>query len=402
MTDKNKSADNVTFSRRALVKGAAASGAAAVVMSSQSRASSESDEQFKPGTIKPFIIDVHHHAVPDIYVDEMNRQNYVPSHGKGFPKWTPQSSLNTMDQYGIAASVTSVSSPGVYVGSAKKAVALSRMLNEHSAKVRQQYDRLGFFAILPLPITEAAIGEAIYALDELGADGIVLLASSGDQFLGDPDLEELMSELDKRETVVFVHPNIHSTSDALPLDIPGFYLEFMFDTTRAVTNMIYSGTLERYKRIKWIIAHAGATLPYLTWRLSLVQAEDPSVLERAPRGVKSYLQSLHYDTALSPTRYSMASLLELVEPTQIMFGSDFPFAPDPLVGVELQELYDNPLLDDKTTKMIMRDNALRLFPRFASSGEMPMELSSHNLLDHPKVPWAKRFILRQLKQLVGE
>lgn len=138
----------------------------------------------------------------------------------------------------------------------------------------------------------------------------MLLASAGDRFLGDPDFEELMAELDKREAVVFIHPNIHSTSDALPLDIPGFYLEFMFDTTRAVANLIYSGTMERYQKVKWIIAHAGATVPYLAWRMSLATAQSAEYMENAPRGVIPYLKTLHYDTALSPSRYSMASLLE--------------------------------------------------------------------------------------------
>ena len=214
-----------------------------------------------------------------------------------------------------------------------------------------------------------------------------------------PDFEELMAELDRREAVVFIHPNIHSTSDALPLDIPGFILEFMFDTTRAVTNLIYTGTLERYQRIRWIVAHAGATVPYLAWRISL-GTMLPGCLEKAPRGPMACLKTLHYDTALSPTRYSMASLLELVERTQILFGSDFPFAPEPLVGVEVQELDDNTLLDEQVRKLVMRDNALRLFPRFAGSGEMPPDLRSHSLLAHRKVPAPKRLAMKMLRKLV--
>ena len=315
--------------------------------------------------MQPFRIDVHHHAVPAIYAEEMNRQGYVPSHGAGFPEWTPQSSLDLMDQMGIAAAVTSISSPGVYVGDSSSAISLARKLNEYSAQmVAANSDRLGFFAILPMPLTEAAVGEAVYALDELKADGIVLLASAGDKFLGDPDFEELMAELDKRGAVIFVHPNIHSTSDQLPLEIPGFILEFMFDTTRAVTNLVLSGTLERFQKIKWIIAHAGATIPYLAWRISLTDML-PGYSENAPKGMLEYLKRLNYDTALSPTRYSMASLLELVEPTQILFGSDFPYAPEPLVGLEVQELDNNTLLDDSVMNMVMRENALRLFPRFA-------------------------------------
>lgn len=349
--------------------------------------------------MEPFRIDVHHHAVPDIYVDEMNRQGYVASHGRGFPGWSPRASLDLMDQYGIAAAVTSISSPGVYLGDAGKAIGLARKLNEYSAAMVQQNPaRLGFFAILPMPLTGDSIAEATYALDELNADGVVLLASAGDRYLGDPDFEELMSELNRRKCVVFIHPNIHSTSDQVPLDIPGFYLEFMFDTTRAVANLVYSGTLERHQDIKWIVAHAGAAVPYLAWRISLANSE-PQYLANAPRGAMAYLKTLYYDTALSPTRYSMASLLELVEPTQILFGSDFPFAPEILVGVEVQKMDENPLFDDRTRHMVLRENALRLFPRFRQSGEQPSSRAAHSLREHRKLSVAKRFAIKMASGL---
>jgi predicted TIM-barrel fold metal-dependent hydrolase len=315
----------------------------------------------------PFKIDVHHHSVPDMYVKELESKNYVPSHGAGYPTWTPEASLDVMDQNGIAAAVTSISSPGVYIVDEAHAIDFSRRLNVYSAKMVQQHpDRFGFFAILPMPIVDASIKEAAYALDTLNADGVVLLASAGDRFLGDQDFEELMAELDRRKCVVFIHPNIHSTSDKLPLNIPGFFIEFMFDTTRAVTNLVFSGVMERYPNIKWIVAHAGATVPYLAWRLSLADIlPDTPYAKTMPKGALAYLKKLYYDTALSPSAYAMASLLQLVEPTQILFGSDFPFAPRDLVAKEVNDLNELSVFDDEIRQMVYRDNALKLFPRFA-------------------------------------
>jgi predicted TIM-barrel fold metal-dependent hydrolase len=315
----------------------------------------------------PFKIDVHHHSVPEMYVKELESKNYVPSHGAGYPAWTPEASLEVMDQNDIAVAVTSISSPGVYIGDEAHAIDFSRRLNKYSANMVQQHpNRFGFFAILPMPIVDASIKEAEYALDTLNADGVVLLASAGDRFLGDQDFEELMAELDRRKCVVFIHPNIHSTSNNLPLNIPGFFIEFMFDTTRAVTNLIFSGIMERYPNIKWILAHAGATVPYLAWRLSLADIlPDAPFSKSMPKGVLSYLKSLYYDTALSPSNYAMASLLQLVEPTQILFGSDFPFAPKDLVAKEVRDINELSVFNDEIRQMVHRDNALKLFPRFA-------------------------------------
>jgi hypothetical protein len=103
----------------------------------------------------------------------------------------------------------------------------------------------------------------------LHADGVVLLGSTDGYFLGDPRFDALMHELDRRKAVVFVHPNLHKTSMELHLSAPGFLVEFVCDTTRAATNLILTGTLEKYPRIRWILAHAGGFLPFIAWRLSL-------------------------------------------------------------------------------------------------------------------------------------
>jgi predicted TIM-barrel fold metal-dependent hydrolase len=174
-----------------------------------------------------------------------------------------------------------------------------------------------------------------------------------------------MAEINRRKSVVFIHPNIHSSSDNLPLNIPGFFIEFMVDTTRAITNLVFSGVMERYPDIKWICAHAGATIPYLAWRLSLADfLPGTPYAETMPKGVLSYLQSLYYDTALSPSSYAMASLMELVGPEKILFGSDFPFAPREVVAKEVQDINELSLFDDTVRQMVYRKNALKLFPRF--------------------------------------
>ena len=327
----------------------------------------KSDEGAEAGSTTPFKIDVHHHSVPDIYVKELEGMDYVPSHGAGYPEWSPKASLEVMDKNGIASAITSISSPGVFVGDEAHAIDFSRRLNEYSAKMVSEHpDRFGYFAVLPMPAVEASIKEATHALDNLKADGIVLLASAGDRFLGDKDFEELMAELNRRKCVVFIHPNIHSTSDDLPLNIPGFFIEFMVDTTRAVTNLVFSGVMERYPDIKWIIAHAGATIPYLAWRLSLADhLPGEPYAKTMPKGTLHYLKSLYYDTALSPSPYAMAALMELVDPSHILFGSDFPFADEKVVAKEVQDLRNLSMFDDKMRQMVLRDNALKLFPRFA-------------------------------------
>jgi len=290
--------------------------------------------------------------------------------GTPLPAWTAGSSLDVMDANGIQTAITSLSAPGVHLGGGvDQARALARDCNEFAARMALDHPgRFGSFAVLPMPFTEAACAEACYALDTLGADGVVLLGSSDGKFLGDPSLDELMAELNRRGALVFIHPNIHPSSDTLGLDIPGFFVEFLCDTTRASLNLILSGTMEKYQNIRWILAHSGGFLPYIAWRASLANT-FLAFQERAPEGILSYIRRFYYETALSPSRYSQVVLKELLDPSHILFGSDFPFAPAPLVAVECQQLDAAGLWTPDELHGMRRGHALRLLPKHDREGE---------------------------------
>lgn len=324
-----------------------------------------------PAAVPPAVghIDVHHHILPPFYAEALRRQGLERVTGVGLPEWSAERSLALLDAQGVRTAITSLSSPGVWFGDARAAAGLARRCNEFAAELGQRHTgRFGSFACLPLPATDAACAEAVHALDVLKADGMVLLASNDGVFLGDARFDELMAELDRREASVFLHPNLHPSSGELGLAAPGFLLEFVCDTTRAAVNLILSGTLERYPRIRWILAHAGGFLPYAAWRISLANAL-PQFQEQAPLGVMSYLRRFYFDTALAPAAPSMAVLRELVEPSQLLFGSDFPFAPQLLVAEQMTTLAASGIWSAQALAGIRRSHALSLFPRFAAAGE---------------------------------
>lgn len=314
-------------------------------------------------------IDVHHHLIPPAFTRTMAAKGLKEVAGAPLPNWTVEQSVAVMDANGIGTALTSLSAPGVYFGDVQEARDLARSCNEFAADMAIRYPgRFGSFAVLPMPFTDHACAEAIYALDVLHADGVVLLGSTEGKFLGDPSFDELMAELDRRKTIVFVHPNIHQTSTQLGLSMPGFLVEFLCDTTRAAANLILSGTLERYPNIRWILAHAGGFLPYIAWRLSLANAL-PQFAQQVPQGVLTYIRNFYFDTALSPSPFAMAALRELVDPSHILFGSDFPFAPAIVTGMEVEALRDLTVFDTATKAGIDRGHALKLFPKYARTGE---------------------------------
>jgi len=318
--------------------------------------------------VNPHRVDVHHHLVPTPYRSELRRLGISEVAGREVPEWSPELSLGVMDRHGIEMAVLSVSAPGVHFGDDAEARALARRCNESSAEiVAANPMRFGLFASVPLPDVDGALEEVTYALGTLGADGVVVLSSYADgSYLGDPRFDDLMVELDRRAAVVFIPPAIPTAADHMALDIPIFAMEFTFDTTRAAFNLAYTGALERYPNIRFILAHAGGTVPYLVERFDLLWFQDPELAERAPKGGSAYMRSLFYDTALSANPHALRSLAELVGPDRVLFGSDYPFAPELATEMQVSGLNAYDGYGDGDRRQVERSTALTLLPTLAS------------------------------------
>jgi predicted TIM-barrel fold metal-dependent hydrolase len=251
----------------------------------------------------------------------------------------------------------------VYFGDLASARDLARRCNEISARLISDHSqRFGAFAVLPLPDVEASLLELEYALDTLRLDGVTLLSSIGKEYLGDPSFDALHSELNRRRAVVFVHPAVPPGSDVPKLILPPSLIEFTFDTTRAAASLLFSGTLERYPDIRFILSHAGGTVPYLAWRISLGEWL-PKIGEKVPQGVITYIKRLYYDTALSTSRYTLRSLQALIDISHIVFGSDYPFLPEPIVAATISDFQSYDGFTEQDRRVIEWGNALSLFPR---------------------------------------
>src|SRR5262245_30525640 len=233
----------------------------------------------------PHRIDVHRHVLPGYWLEAITRGGAKDAGGVAFPPMSIEESLAQMDRLGIAAAINSISEPMIQVADRDEARSLARRCNEDLARaVRNHPRRFGAFAVLPMPDVNASLEELAYAYDTLHVDGVALLTSYDDRYMGHPAFQPLWAELDRRKAVVFFHPTVAKASRSLELQVPGAVVEFTFDTTRTVVDLIYSGTLERYPNLSIILPHAGGTIPYLAGRLEIVESLGPQLLARAPQG----------------------------------------------------------------------------------------------------------------------
>ena len=307
-------------------------------------------------------IDTHNHVIPPDYRKVLQKAGIDDAGGRAVPDWSLESALETMKALDVGAAIMSVSAPGTtFLPKPADAASLARDLNDYSAGVvRSAPDRFGFFATLPMPHIEESVTEAVRALDDLGADGIVLLANHAGTYVGEDGQDDLFTALDERSAVVFIHP-----AELPGPTVPGvtqWATDFLLDTTRAAYLLVRNGIRQRYPNIRFILSHAGGFVPYASHRMAMAIFADTG---RNPGEILDEFSSFYFDTALSSTAAALPSLLAFAKPGHITFGSDFPFAP--LIAsqyfTEGLEKYDG--LDDAARTAINRTNALALFPRLA-------------------------------------
>jgi len=310
----------------------------------------------------PRRIDVHFHHIPPFYSEAVYAAGRGPAIGK-YPDWRPQLALEVMDRFGIEVALTSLAQPGVGFGNAAAAHALARRCNDYAAELVARWPkRFGAFATVPMWTIEGALDEIAYCLDQLKFDGVSLFASYEENFLGDARFDPVLALLNERGAVVFVHPGLHPSSRGLALPWPAFMMEYLFDTTRAVVNLIFSGAIERFPRVSFILPHAGGLVPYFAWRLSVSPMIDKRMSQLTREQVFAGLRHFWYDNALSPGEQTFGALDRVARPERVVFGTDYPFA-NPAVIAEAVKTYEGFLPEGRRAE-IDRGSALALFPKY--------------------------------------
>lgn len=320
------------------------------------------------------LIDVHAHFLTPRYVQEARDAGHGRPDGMAqFPDWDASVHLELMDEWGVATSLLSISSPGVHFGNDKASRALSRHVNEAGAEIRRQNPaRFGHFASLPLPDVDGALAELEYAIDQLGSDGVTLETNAHGMYLGNRRLEPLLEDLNRRRTPVFVHPTSPPNQQQVALGRPRPMLEFIFESTRTVSDLVFSGHLATYPDIPWIFTHGGGVLPLLTDRMELFRSvfardSDPTGTAAPIAPIPDQVRRLWFDMAGTPFPHQVPALTAAFGAEHLLYGSDYCFTPAVGTKAQIVSIDAAPQPHGDTWRALTTRNARRLFPRLNRS-----------------------------------
>ncbi|KAF4970230.1 hypothetical protein FSARC_2695 [Fusarium sarcochroum] len=346
-------------------------------------------------------IDVHAHFLPEFYREALNEAGQKPGFdGMPFaPNWTIEDHLGFMNERDVQKSYLSISSPGVYLNvpskeATKKAISLSRRINQYASKLKAKYPkRIGFFASLPLPDVDASLKEINYCFTQLNPkpDGIVLMSNYYGLYLGDPDLDPIYEALNRLNITIFEHPttpctqaNAHQYNiddENVPAvsaqkwqavnrplairQVTAPMLEFPFDTARAVTDLIFSDVPARFPSLKWIIPHDGGALISTLDRVIEFSFQRPKLTITEESIKETFAKSFYFDLAGPwPVSSAIPALLRWASSDRIVWGSDVPFTPWDSAGetaVKFDQEIQETLEDPSDVEAVKWKNAKKLF-----------------------------------------
>jgi predicted TIM-barrel fold metal-dependent hydrolase len=302
-------------------------------------------------------IDVHHHIVPPVWLaamDVIGRSDFP------LKSWSVQKTIEDMDKGGVATAMTSPTTPQVTPLGKEVAVRIARESNEWAKKLEGEHNgRFGTWAMLPLPHIDESLKEIAYAFDTLKVDGVGVMTSYGDKWLGDPQFAPVWEELNRRKATVYTHPTSPNCCANLVAGVPDYMIEFGSDTARTIASLILTGTSQKYSDINWIWSHGGGALTAFAERFLVQVVSVPPYKGKISRDtMERELKRFYYDTAQITGAVTLEALSKLVPVSQIVYGTDFPYrsAADHTAGVTAFFKGDD-------LKKVERENALRLVPR---------------------------------------
>ena len=279
-------------------------------------------------------IDVHAHYYPVELYDLLERvtgqaRRRLGGTVRGFAHHVPiEGQLELMDAAGIDCMVMSLGNTPPYYEQQDIAAAAARGLNDLYVDLHARHPRrFAAFTGLPLPHVDAALAELDRALSLPGVVGVGLGCSVLGRPLDDPAFDPVFAELDRRKTVVFVHPvgaGGGPNSEDFSLT---WMLASRFEDTIAMARLILSGLTLRYPDIRFIIPHLGGTMTLFLQRMDNVAERDDWRDKHNADLMPSDLARRFWFDTVNEQHSALRCACETFGAERILLGTDWPMLP---------------------------------------------------------------------------
>jgi len=320
------------------------------------------------------IVDFHNHYYPAAYLDAIRAGGMkvkMDYDADGNPRLHYPGDYNilvpghrdldfrerVLDELGVTHQILTFTTPGVHYEEPANAVRLARVVNDAFAADVARRKHFSALATLPLNDPGASVAELQRGVRDLGFAGAMVFSNVNGTGLDHAAYMKLWEKADELEAVIYIHPahplGVEAMEEYWLMPLVGF----LMDTTLAAGKLVFSGIVERFPRITWVLTHMGGAVPYLAERMD--RGYEAFAECRANIGEKpsSYLKRFYYDTVNFDTAAQRLAI-EFAGVDHIVAGSDYPHQIGSIPKM-LSSIRSLPITEADRTK-ILGGNAARI------------------------------------------
>jgi uncharacterized protein len=300
------------------------------------------------------IIDFQAHIFPPSYLDEMKRLDGAvileapdPYSGMSyfydkklkcrintatFQGQNIELRLEHMDRLGIDIHVLTIPAPGADRFEGDAASKIAQVANDAIAAIARAHPKrfVGFFT-LPTCNVKASLDELERSVSELGLKGFGCFANLNGQALDREELFPIYERLAKYKLPVYIHPTAPLATEATGIDImPTLIFGWAFDSSVAMTRLVYGHVLERFPEINFVVADVGGVLAFFAQRaINIYSGRTEEIRQRY--GLKENpldsFRRFYVDTADHPAS-TLRCVKDFFGPDRMVLGTNYPYGPE--------------------------------------------------------------------------
>jgi predicted TIM-barrel fold metal-dependent hydrolase len=328
-----------------------------------------------------FKIDSFPHIMPAKYKDALYKAVpsgfYLQDVIESLPTlWDLDHRFRIMDKFDGLMQILNICEPMVeHVADDKLAPELAMIANDAMAELVLKYpDRFpAAVACLPMNNMDAALKETDRAIKDLKFRGIQISTPIQDRPLDDPEFMPLYEKMAKYNLPILIHPERGVDYPDYRTEKRSRYMIFSnfgwpYETTVAMTRLVFSGVFEKYPNLKILTHHCGGMVPYLAERI--IGSYDHAEMLRGARYKQNltrqpidYFKMFYNDTAIYGNTPGLMCGYAFCGADHLLFGTDFPY--DSQFGERYTrqtiEAIDNMQVAEAERKAVFEGNARRLF-----------------------------------------
>jgi aminocarboxymuconate-semialdehyde decarboxylase len=287
------------------------------------------------------VIDVHNHYYPPALLDALKTGPSafaVSEDAEGNPVLSSPGDVNivvrghrdiayrqeVLDREGVDRQLISFTAPGTLLEAPARSVELATLVNDCLATVvAERGDRFSALATLPLNDAKASVVEFERVMGTMGLPGCMLFGNVNGVPLSDERFWPLYERASEAGTVCYIHPTFPVGVEAMEEYWLMPLVGFLFDTTLAAAGLVFSGVVERFPGIRWVLGHLGGTIPYLAERLDRGYEAFAACRANIDKPPTEYLKTFYYDTVNFDVN-ALQLAIDFAGVDQILAGSDYP------------------------------------------------------------------------------